>query len=83
MLSPGIAEKIVKDVKKLIGEDIIIVNTEGIIIASTDQDRIGNFHQGALLAVEKKDRIIILEMDERKLIGVRAGINLPVFFVEM
>ena len=80
MLSPGIAEKIVKDVKKLIGEDIIIVNTEGIIIASTDQDRIGNFHQGALLAIEKKDRIIILEKDERKLIGVRAGINLPVFF---
>lgn len=80
MLSPEIAEKIVKDVKKLIGEDIIIVNTEGIIIASTDQDRIGNFHQGALIAAEKNDHFIILEKDERKLIGVRAGINLPVFF---
>lgn len=80
MLSPEIAEKIVKDVKKLIGEDIIIVNTKGIIIASTDQDRIGNFHQGALIAAEKKDHFIILEKDERKLIGVRAGINLPVFF---
>lgn len=80
MLSPEIAEKIVKDVKKLIGEDIIIINTNGVIIASTDPDRVGTFHEGALLAIEKKDKFIILEKDEKKLIGVRAGINLPVFF---
>lgn len=80
MLFPEMAEKIVKDVKKLIGEDIIIVNTHGTIIASTDEKRIGSFHQGALKVVEKKDSLIILEEDEKKLLGVRAGINLPVFF---
>ncbi|WP_147531695.1 CdaR family transcriptional regulator [Bacillus marasmi] len=80
MLFPEIAEKIVKDVKKLIGEDIIIVNTKGIIIASTDEERIGNFHQGALKVIEKKDTLIILEAEAKKMIGVRAGINLPVFF---
>lgn len=80
MLFPEMAEKIVKDVKKLIGEDIIIVNTQGIIIASTDEDRIGAFHQGALKVVEKKDTLVILAQDEKKLLGVKAGINLPVFF---
>ncbi|MGJ7919657.1 CdaR family transcriptional regulator [Neobacillus sp. LXY-4] len=80
MLFPAIAEKIVKDVKRLIGEDIIIVNTEGTIIASTEKNRIGNFHQGALIAAQKKEKFVISEKDERKLVGVRAGINLPVFF---
>lgn len=56
MLFPEIAEKIVKDVKRLINEDIIVVNTEGIIIASTEHKRIGAFHQGALLAAERKEK---------------------------
>ncbi|AGK52804.1 CdaR family transcriptional regulator [Bacillus sp. 1NLA3E] len=81
MLFPEIAEKIVKDVKRLINEDIIVVNTEGIIIASTEHKRIGAFHQGALLAAERKEKIVITEEDQKTLIGVKAGINLPVFFL--
>jgi sugar diacid utilization regulator len=48
LLLPELALKIVKEVKKLIDEEIIVVNKDGIIIASTDQKRVGEFHEGAL-----------------------------------
>lgn len=80
MLSPKLAENIVKEVRKLIGEDIIVVNTEGNIIASTDKNRVGTFHEGAHVASQKKRKFIITEEDQDQLKGVKAGINLPIFF---
>jgi carbohydrate diacid regulator len=80
LLLPELAEKIVKEVRKLIGEDIIVVNTDGYIIASTDIERVGTFHEGALVAAQKKRKVIITEEDQLKLMGVKAGINLPIFF---
>lgn len=80
MLMKELAEKIVKEVRKLLDEDFIVVNTEGTIIASTDDKRVGTFHEGALIASEKKDKLIISEEDQHILKGVKAGINLPIFF---
>ncbi len=80
MLSPKLAENIVKEVRKLIGEQIIVVNTDGIIIASTDKKRVGTFHEGAQLASKEKRKWIISEDDQQRLEGVRAGINFPIFF---
>lgn len=80
LLSPKLAENIVKEVRKLIGEQIIVVNTDGIIIASTDKKRVGTFHEGAQLASKEKRKWIISEDDQQRLEGVRAGINFPIFF---
>jgi carbohydrate diacid regulator len=51
LLLPELAEKIVKEVRKLIGEDIIVVNIDGYVIASTDLARVGTFHEGALVTL--------------------------------
>jgi carbohydrate diacid regulator len=80
LILPELAEKIVKEVRKLIGEDIIVVNTEGYIIASTDLVRVGTFHEGALVTAQKKRKLIITAEDQLKLSGVKSGINLPIFF---
>ncbi|MDQ0220373.1 carbohydrate diacid regulator [Peribacillus cavernae] len=80
MILPELAEKIIEEVKKLMDEDIIVVNTEGTIIASTDQNRIGTFHEGALIASKQAEKLTITEEDQKHLSGVKAGINLPVFF---
>lgn len=80
MLSAKLAENIVKEVRKLIGEDIIVVKTDGTIIASTDKKRVGTFHEGAMLASKQKRKFIITEEDVNYLKGVKAGINLPIFF---
>ncbi|MEH7238204.1 CdaR family transcriptional regulator [Bacillus sp. JJ1562] len=82
MLIPSLAKKIIKEVRRLIDEDIIIVDVSGIIIASTDTGRIGDFHEGALLASQDQKKMIITKDMENRLKGVKAGINLPILFKE-
>lgn len=80
MIMKELAEKIVSEVRKLLTEGIIVVDTNGIIMASTDPERVNTFHEGALIACTMKDKLIITEQDQAVLKGVKAGINLPVFF---
>ncbi|WP_088042704.1 sugar diacid recognition domain-containing protein [Bacillus sp. EAC] len=80
MVLNDLALKIINEVRKLIHEDIIIINTDGIIIASTDSARTGTFHEGSLLAINQGKTFIITTEDEKRLKGVKAGINLPIFF---
>lgn len=80
MLKPELATKIVHEVKRLLDESIIVVNTDGIIMASTDKERIGNFHEGAYIVSREKKTIFISKEDETKYRGVKAGINMPVLF---
>ncbi len=80
MLKKELAEKIVREVQKLIEEEIIVVNNDGTIIAGTNQDRIGDFHEGAFLTSQQKKKRIITEKDQSQLKGVKPGINLPIFF---
>ncbi|MDM5330110.1 sugar diacid recognition domain-containing protein [Neobacillus sp. CF12] len=80
MLQPELAEKIVREVQRLISEEIIVVNIDGMIMASTNRERIGAFHEGALLTSQQKKKLIITEKETPRLQGVKAGINLPIFF---
>ncbi|WP_010283211.1 CdaR family transcriptional regulator [Bacillus timonensis] len=80
MLIPSLAKKIINEVRRLIDEDIIIVDVSGKIIASTDTSRIGNFHEGALLASRDQKKMIITNEMSTRLKGVKAGINLPILF---
>ncbi|SEB00684.1 carbohydrate diacid regulator [Thalassobacillus cyri] len=79
-LSEALAQRILQEVRKLMDEDFIIVNTEGNIIASTARDRIGSFHEGAMIAAHEKRNVLLTEQDESQLQGVKAGINLPIMF---
>lgn len=80
MLSRILANKIIYEVGKLFEKDLIIVNVNGEIIASSEEGRIGDYHEGALLCVQKLERIIIKESDIPYLQGVKAGINFPILF---
>src|SRR5690606_27872390 len=80
MLIPSLAKKIIKEVRRLIDEDIIIVDVYGTILASTNHSRVGNFHEGALLASKERKNMIITKDMESTLQGVKAGINLPILF---
>ncbi|SDM27280.1 CdaR family transcriptional regulator [Sediminibacillus halophilus] len=79
-LTPALGRKIVSEVKPLLDEHLIIVDPEGTIIASTDKDRIDNYHEGAVIACQRKTDLILSEADEANMIGVKAGINLPIYF---
>ncbi|MFB2351797.1 sugar diacid recognition domain-containing protein, partial [Priestia megaterium] len=67
------------EVKKMYERGVIIVNTDGLIMASTNDERVGQFHEGALLCAKETRSVIITKEDEKRLKGVKAGINLPVF----
>lgn len=58
-----------------------IMNSEGIIVGSTDPKRIGTFHEGAWLIVENRLPELIIHSDtEYK--GCRAGMNFPIVVEE-
>lgn len=78
-LQPLLAKKIIAEVKKMYEREVIIVNTDGHIMASTNDERIGRFHEGALICAKEKRNVIITKEDEKRLKGVKAGLNLPVF----
>ena len=80
MLRPLLAKNIISEVQKCLNEDLIITDINGTIIASTNENRIGAFHEGALICSKKQTKIIITYKDEKILKGVKSGINLPVFF---
>ncbi|MDY0394375.1 sugar diacid recognition domain-containing protein [Virgibacillus halophilus] len=47
---------LVEELSRLIDGEVIITNEQGMIVASTDRDRLGAFHEGAQLAMQKKEQ---------------------------
>ena len=76
VLSNVLAEKIVERTMQAVNRNINIMNESGIIIASGDKDRIGSIHEGAIIAIKRKEEFIIDEKQSKKLQGVSEGINL-------
>lgn len=79
-LLSGLAQRIVNEVTDILSGEVIVVNDNGLIIAGSDQKRVGKFHEGALVAVKRKETIMISKEDVFQLKGVKAGINLPIIF---
>src|SRR5690625_2537412 len=75
-----LANKIINEVKTLTTENIIVINQEGIIIASTDQTRVGLAHEGSRIVMDTKRKLYITHQMASELEGVKPGINLPIFF---
>lgn len=72
-----LADHIIEEIKDIIPQDLNFINKEGIIISSTDENRINTFHQAAKISAITKKEIIIDRDSEYK--GTRKGINMPVF----
>ncbi len=80
MLSQELAQSIVKKMSTILGNNINIMNSRGIIIASGDETRIGDYHEGAAKAVRDKNVVEIKPKDLGSYSGAKSGINLPVCF---
>ncbi|UZD73024.1 CdaR family transcriptional regulator [Bacillus siamensis] len=78
-LQPELAKKLIAEVKHMYSREVIIADTKGMIIAGTNAARAGCFHEGALICAREKRNVIITKEDEKRLEGVKAGLNLPVF----
>lgn len=75
-ISKTSAKNIVDEISKLVKQNINLMNEKGIIIASCDKERIGQFHEGAYKVItEKLDEYYI--SDEIATETARTGLNLP------
>ncbi|SDM79179.1 CdaR family transcriptional regulator [Sediminibacillus halophilus] len=78
LLSETIAQQIVLEMEKIIERNINIMNETGVIIASKDTERIGNFHEGALKVIQEGEPVPIYSDLSHQ--GSKAGMNMPIFF---
>lgn len=76
-LTPKIAQQIVDRTMKIIDCNINVMNADGCIIGSGDLERIGELHEGAILAISQKRVVSIDGTMVKRLKGVKPGINLP------
>lgn len=78
MLLEDLAPDLVEVTSQLIGgRTVNIMNTEGIIVASTEKARIGTLHQGALEAVRSGKPVVIEKGQLDRYPGAKEGYNMP------
>lgn len=75
--TPTLAQYIVEKTMKIIEHNVNVMNGEGKIIGSGDLDRIGQLHEGAMLAISQKRVVTIDSPTAKKLKGVKPGVNFP------
>jgi carbohydrate diacid regulator len=72
----NLAQEIVKAVKEVVDKDINFIDINGIIIGSTDKNRLNTFHQAGYKAIKTLNNITVGENDEYE--GSKKGINYPI-----
>lgn len=77
-ISSVIAQNIVFELKKVINQEINFMNRQSIIIASTDEKRINQFHEGAFTVIKTKKPLLIAH--DKQYVGSKKGINMPIVF---
>lgn len=74
------AQDLVQATSRLISNRIInIMDTNGVIIASTEKERIGTVHEGACEAIRTRQAVAIKKSDVSRYAGAKEGYNMPVF----
>ncbi|KAB8306282.1 CdaR family transcriptional regulator [Erwinia endophytica] len=76
-LDARLAQEIVARTMKIIDSNVNVMDARGRIIGSGDSERIGEMHEGALLALSQARVVDIDDAVAKHLHGVRPGVNLP------
>ena len=79
LISASVAEAIVAQLSQVMENHINIMDKSGFIVASTDPNRVGSIHGGAVRILEEKLPELLIENDQ-EYIGSRIGVNLPIEF---
>ncbi|MEG1462049.1 CdaR family transcriptional regulator [Anaerorhabdus sp.] len=72
------AQKIVDRLISILGKNINIMNTDGVIIASGEPKRLSMIHMGAKQAVEHNQEVVINQQNIHDFPGCKEGINIPI-----
>ena len=72
-ISKSAATDLIREISSVIDYDINIMNENGVILASTDKERVGQFHEGAHLVIKQNLKELPVYYDE-EYAGCRQGI---------
>lgn len=75
-INQNLAQEIVNAVKEVVDKNINFIDKNGIIIGSTDKNRINTFHQAGYEAIKSSNNIVVEGDSEYK--GSKKGINYPI-----
>ena len=76
------AQNIVEKTIKILGRNINIMNSLGIIVGSGDKKRVDTYHQGAAEIIKTGEAMEITTEQANGLEGARPGVNLPIFLMK-
>lgn len=77
VLSPSLAQEIAGDTSAVIGLNVLITDSEGVVIGSGDSSRIGTFHEASVEVMRTQEPATHTATQAQELKGVRAGVTLP------
>jgi carbohydrate diacid regulator len=80
LITSGLAHPIIEKIAKVAGHNINIMNHEGVIVASSDSERIDQVHQGAIEVMKMASERVIYPSESENLTGTKPGVNLPILF---
>ncbi len=82
LLSADFAQKVCDIFLEETNRQVILVNQQGVIIAATKRERIGQTHEIAKQVVEGRisEGVVTFEEEEKSGGKMRAGINIPIIF---
>ena len=74
-IKQDVAQQIVEAIKDVCSHDINFINSRGIIFASTNKSRIGDFHEIGLQAIKTGETIEVTT--DTNFMGTQKGVNIP------
>lgn len=81
-LDKFLAQNIVKRATQIIPYAVNVMDNHGIIIASSDINRLGQYHLGAVQALRQNQAIEInAQLEQQWHFEVRQGINIPITYL--
>jgi len=80
MLTKQLANQIVEQTMIRLNRNINVMDTNGMILASGELERVENIHEGAVHVAKTQKPLLITEKNAYKWHGSKPGINMPVYF---
>ncbi|HEU4964680.1 MAG TPA: sugar diacid recognition domain-containing protein [Bacilli bacterium] len=80
ILTRTLAEQIVAKTMESTHLRINVMNREGIILSSSDPNRVNTFHEAAYRVVQTGDTMMISAEESAGLTGTLPGLNMPILF---
>lgn len=77
-LGPDLARRIVERAMDRLGHNVNVMDADGVIVGSGDLARLGEVHEGALLAIRGGRTVTVDQALADRMSGVRPGVNAPI-----